>query len=167
MLTYPLLPLLWFGWVCLLHVYLHHLLLRAQSPPWYCTVSNELVMHEHALSKMCTAWIPCHTLPDDHGDSVKSCIWALSRQWGKMSFLERQCLSKKDSLACGAELLVVRRNEEVEQVLIFLSFFLFLLLWLKSFLPVSHLPHLISLVWVFQVWRVLKWLFHAADDGIH
>lgn len=29
--------------------------------PWSRTASNKLVMHEHAFSKMCSAWIPCHT----------------------------------------------------------------------------------------------------------
>lgn len=95
----------------------------------------------------------------------QSCVWALSRQWGKMSFLERQCLSKKKTHSrADLNYVLSGENGEIEQLLIFLSSFL---LWLKSFLPVSHLLHLISFVWVFQVWRVLELLFRTVDDGIH
>lgn len=39
------------------------LVFRVESvdDPWSRTASNKLVMHEHAFSEMCSAWIPCHT----------------------------------------------------------------------------------------------------------
>lgn len=29
--------------------------------PWYYAMSNKLIMHKHAFSKIVTAWIPCYT----------------------------------------------------------------------------------------------------------
>lgn len=48
-----------FAWACRANVLAF--CVENVDDPWFCITSNKLIMHEHAFSRMCSTWIPCHT----------------------------------------------------------------------------------------------------------
>lgn len=56
---------------------------------------------------MCSAWIPCHTFSHSSRSQYSG---ALSRDWGKMSFLQSE-----GSVACAAEWFAIRKKRSKKQ----------------------------------------------------
>lgn len=61
--------------------------------PWSRTASNKLVMHEHAFSKMCSAWIPCHTFHAATA-AVRFELWSVSE--ARCHFLSQKARSRAE-----------------------------------------------------------------------
>lgn len=68
--------------------------------PWYCNVSNKLIMHKYAFSKICNAKVPCYTYSTT---TATNSIMRLSfEQWMKQDVIFWKSISVR-TLACGWE----------------------------------------------------------------